>query len=86
MPNANSFGVAFADDHRAGLAEARHRDRVGGGKPRPAARPRRRRQAGDVDDVLDADRNAGQRAGAAIVERRFGAPRRGQRALRSTYR
>jgi hypothetical protein len=24
-------GVAFADDHRAGLAEARHRDRVGVG-------------------------------------------------------
>ena len=75
--------VERADEHRSGLLEARDQRavRVGGRTLALDLRAGARRQAGDVEEVLDSERHAGERqraaraiaAGQSSVERR-GAP------------
>ena len=74
--------VRLAEHDGAGRAQPRHARRVARGpRVRKRARARRRRHAGDVDDVLHADRHPVQRAErGAGAHGGIGGARRGARA------
>jgi hypothetical protein len=74
--------VGLADDHRAGLAQARDDRRIALRMARRDCRAGRRRRARDIDQILHRDRNAMQRATIpAAGDFLFGAPRLGERAV-----
>jgi hypothetical protein len=77
------MGRELAENNGAGAAQPRHADRVGSGDiVGEDLGMARRRQPGDIDDILDADRHAVQRpARAAGHDLGLGRPRRGGRRV-----